>query len=106
MNTGVPMSSHRVRVSLLRENSLDVLFAEEDVDYLLPAMLERGVIDVNVGREEELGVPGKALARGQVRDLVTMCESSHAEGSKIEGGLTSRGGPSGSWAMLIVVHSC
>jgi hypothetical protein len=54
---------------LLWEDLLDVLVAEEDFDDLLPAVLERGVFDVNVGRQEELGVPGKALARGQVRDL-------------------------------------
>jgi len=53
---------------LLWEDLFDVLVAEEDVDDLFPAVLERGVFDVNVRRQEELGVPGKALARGQVRN--------------------------------------
>lgn len=64
--------SHRCS-HLLWENLLDVLVAEEDLDDLFPAVLERGVFDVDIGRQEELGVPGKALARGQVRNLDVGC---------------------------------
>lgn len=57
---------------LLRQDLLDVLVGEEDVDDMVPPMLQRCVFEIDVRRQEQLGIPRKALARGEVRDLIAL----------------------------------
>lgn len=48
---------------LLRQHVLDLLFAQQNVVDRLSSVLEGSVITVEVGRQEDLGIPHKALAR-------------------------------------------
>jgi hypothetical protein len=53
---------------LMREHVLDLLLAEEDVMYRVSAELEGDVFAVEVGWEEDFGVPDETLTGGCVRD--------------------------------------
>ena len=57
-------------VGLLRKHLLDLFVAEVDLVHMVPAQLERHVFVVAVRRDEDLGVPDKALRGSEVRDLV------------------------------------
>lgn len=50
----------------LRQHVLELLIAERDFVDGIAAVLERDVIAVDVGWEEDLWIPGEALARGEV----------------------------------------
>lgn len=90
-----------------REHVGDFLISQSDLDDGLPLVLERRVVVVDVGGQEELGVPGEALAGGEVRDL-SKPNVSHVIDQwwfrLWHVNLTSRGGPSGS-PMLMTVDS-
>ena len=55
---------------LLRKHLLDLLVADVDLVHQIPAQLERHVVVVAVRRDEDLGVPDKALPGREVGDLV------------------------------------
>ena len=57
-------------VGLLRKHLLDLFVAEVDLVHLVPAQLERHIFVVAVRRDEDLGVPDKALRGSEVGDLV------------------------------------
>ena len=57
-------------VGLLRKHLLDLFVAEVDLVHMVPAQLERHVFVVAVRRDEDLGVPDKALRGSEVCDLV------------------------------------
>jgi len=51
---------------ILRHHLLDVLIAEHNFVDRVSAVLEGNVVVVHVGRQEDLGVPGEALAGRKV----------------------------------------
>lgn len=53
---------------LMWQHVLGLLIGEEDLVNGVSAVLEGNVVAVNVRREEDLGIPGKALAGGKVGD--------------------------------------
>jgi hypothetical protein len=51
---------------MLREHLLDFFVAEVNLDDRVAAVLERDVVVVNIGWEEDLRVPCESLARREV----------------------------------------
>ncbi len=59
------MSCHKtmIGVSRLGKHLLDLLIAQENLMDRLVTIFQRDVVVVERGRQKDLGIPGKALAR-------------------------------------------